>query len=243
MIIQPPVIAHRGASAHAPENTLAAFLAAKKLGINWVEFDVMLSQDHEAVVIHDFDLKRTTNSSGLVSETSLSILKTLDAGSWFNSAFADQKIPTFKEVIALLNEHKLAANVEIKSQPGMGQLAVQKIMEIIQTNWAPDHIPPLISSFSLEITRAVRAYSATCSLGWLMDTWQSDWKKTCDELNCISVHVNQNILNADRVKQIKNAHKQLLCYTVDDPLRAKELFSWGVDAVFSNAPDSICSIL
>src|SRR5438552_7543288 len=88
------IIAHRGASALAPENTLAAFHKAKEIGAKWVEFDCMLASCGEVVVIHDETLDRTTNGLGRVIDYPYSYLKTLNAGSWFNPIFADEKIPT-----------------------------------------------------------------------------------------------------------------------------------------------------
>src|SRR5438445_1086012 len=112
------LIAHRGASALAPENTLAAFRKAGEIGAKWVEFDVMLAADGEAVVIHDDTLDRTTNAKGNVCDYPYSYLQTLDAGSWFNPQFSHEKIPTLAEVIGVLRHCKLAANIEIKPSVG-----------------------------------------------------------------------------------------------------------------------------
>jgi glycerophosphoryl diester phosphodiesterase len=101
--ISPPIIAHRGASAYAPENTIAAFLKAYELGVRWVEFDIMLTADNQAVVIHDETLDRTTNGTGLISECTYDQIKTLDAGIKFGPKFANQKIPLLEEVILKLN--------------------------------------------------------------------------------------------------------------------------------------------
>ena len=84
----PPVIGHRGAAAYAPENTLAGFVKAAEQGVTWVEFDVRLTRDGVPVLIHDDDLDRTTEGSGLVANATLKQIKELDAGSWFGAAFA-----------------------------------------------------------------------------------------------------------------------------------------------------------
>lgn len=238
-VIQPPVIAHRGASAYAPENTLAAFLKAKELGIQWVEFDVMLTKEGEVVVIHDETLDRTTNCQGRVCDFSFDYISTLDAGSWFNKSFAQEKILSFKQLIDFLAEHHLAANVEIKAQQGQEEKTVKNVLKNLADHWQPFMLPPLVSSFSLDILRFVRRYSATCWLGLLMDEWHEDWERICDELSCISVNVNHQILTPQRAQQILATQRKILCYTVDDPARAHELFSWGVHAVFSNMPDRI----
>lgn len=232
MLIHPPIIAHRGASRYAPENTLAAFRKAKELGARWVEFDVMLSKDHEAVVIHDDTLERTTNGSGNVSDHTCVALKKLDAGSWFSPEFANEKIPTFLEVIQLLNELQLCANVEIKPLPGKEKITAEKTLSIIQAHWPRTLPAPLISSFSRIALETVRNLSSDSLLGFLMDEWLPDWQIVCDQLQCVSVHVDQKILTPDLARQIKATQRLLLAYTVNALDRAKALFSAGVDAIF-----------
>jgi glycerophosphoryl diester phosphodiesterase len=231
---QVPVIAHRGASRYAPENTLSAFSKAKQLGAQWVEFDVMLSLDGESIVIHDETLERTTNGRGMVGDYSYPDLKRLDAGSWFDLQFSDEKIPTFKEVILCLQANQLAANVEIKPLPGQDEQTATKVLADIRDHWTVDMMPPLISSFSVLALRTVRQLSPDALIGLLVDEWFEGWEAICDELQCVSVHVNQQILNADNVYRIKSQNRFVLSYTVNDPNRAKTLFAFGVDAVFSD---------
>lgn len=239
LFIEPTVIAHRGASAYAPENTLSAFLKAKEFGAHWVEFDVMLTADHEVVVIHDEELDRTTNGSGRVCDYSYQDLKKLDAGSWFNPSFSGEKIPSLREVIAFLHKYQLAANIEIKAFPGQEDLTVKKVLSVVKQCWKTDMPVPFVSSFSLPVLRFVRQYSSTCLLGFLMDTWLSDWEMLCDELNCISVNINEKILTQENIKQIKATGRLVLAYTVNNLPRAQELFGWGVGAVFTDVPDKI----
>jgi len=93
------VIAHRGATGYAPENTLPAIKKAIGLGANYIEIDVHQSKDEAVVVIHDYSVDRTTNGSGKVLDLTLEELKTLDAGSWYDSSFAGTQIPTLDEAI------------------------------------------------------------------------------------------------------------------------------------------------
>lgn len=233
--ISPPVIAHRGASAFAPENTLAAFMKAKTLGFSWVEFDVMQAGSGELVVIHDETLERTTNGLGLVSETTYQEIKALDAGSWFSAAFADEKIPTLESVLALLQQHQLAANIEIKALDGHEAETAQKVLSLIQSY----SMPVLISSFSHAILYEVRKQSATVPLGFLMHEWENNWRGVAQQLHCVAVNVNEEILSAERVSEIKASGFFLAAYTVNQLDRAKQLFAWGVDAVFSDCPQDM----
>lgn len=233
--IAPPVFAHRGASYYAPENTMAAFAKAYELGIQWLEFDVMLTADQQVVVIHDETLDRTTNGTGEVHQYRYAELQQLDAGSWFGSAFSGQRIPLLKDVIHWMQQHQMKANIELKAQPGQEQLIAKQVLAIIgQTS--QNH---LISSFSHGILYAVRNLDADCWIGLLMDEWLNDWHVICEELNAVSVHTNHDIINPERVAAIKSTQRPVYCYTVNDRNRAQELFSWGVDAVYSDCPDKI----
>ena len=234
--IKPPIIAHRDASALAPENTLSAFLKAKQLGMNWLEFDVMLAACGEVIVFHDETLNRTTNGSGNVVEHTYAYLQTLDAGSWFNPIFAGEKIPTLRETLIFLLNNQLSANIEIKALPGQEEKLVNLVLEMIEDY---QEIPLLISSFSLRSLQFGRKKSQTLSIGFLMDEWQSDWKIICDELNAVAVDVNQTILNPQRIQEIKSSQRLLLTYTVNDPVRAETLILWGADAVFSDCPEQL----
>lgn len=237
LVINPPVIAHRGASLYAPENTISAFKIAKKLGLQWVEFDVMLAKCGEAVVIHDEILTRTTNGKGHVNDYSYEYLKNLDAGSWFHPQFSFEKIPTLKEVIRFLIQEGLYANIEIKAQDDLAHKAVEKILEVIRKEKLNDYFPPLISSFSRTILKHIRADSNDWLLGFLMDEWQTDWDVFCKDYLCASVNVNETLLNADKVREIKASNRLLTAYVVNDIARANTLFALGVDAIFSDCPD------
>ncbi len=239
----PPVIAHRGASNLAPENTLSAFVKAAATGAKWVEFDVMLAACGEAVVIHDETLERTTNGTGNVSDHPYSYLRTLDAGSWFHPRFANERIPTFKEVIAVIEAHGLNANVEIKALPGLEDQTVRKVLSDIENYWPKDATPPLISSFSMEALKLVRAYSPPALIAILIHEWFEAWYDYTEALSCVSLDINHEILDADKVKLIKATDRFLLCYTVNNPQRALELFSWGVDAVFTDQVNVIMKAL
>ena len=238
-MIDPPVFAHRGASFYAPENTFAAFDKAKELGIRWLEFDVMLTADEHVVVIHDETLNRTTNMKGDVNHFLLSEVEKADAGSWFNIEFNQQRVPLLGDVMRWMRDNHMAANIEIKALPGKEVLTAKKVLSLIQENWTEDMLPAVVSSFSLDILYAVRQLDSEVCLGLLMDEWLEDWEKIADELQCVSVHPNQKLMSAERALAIKKTQRLLFCYTVNDAARAHELFSYGVDAVYSDCPDQV----
>jgi glycerophosphoryl diester phosphodiesterase len=230
----PPLIAHRGASNLAPENTLAAFRKAYELGAKWVEFDVMLSSDGEAVVIHDETLDRTTSGHGEVAAVSYQAILKLDAGSWFCPAFANEKVPTLKEVIEFLREHNMTANVEIKAVPGQEAQVVKKVLADIKEHWGSEMHPPLISSFSMPILLQVREQDPDAMIGVLIHEWFDGWQEVCDALACRSVNLNADIITASALQVIKSRDRAVLVYTVNQAGLALKLFDDGVDAVFTD---------
>jgi glycerophosphoryl diester phosphodiesterase len=122
------IIAHRGAALIAPENTIASFRAAKKLGADGIEFDVHMSIDGELVVIHDATLQRTTNGAGQIADNEWRSIQTLDAGGWFDSSFSGERIPCLAEVLALSD---LRFEIEIK---GFGANFLDRVIEQLRTS-------------------------------------------------------------------------------------------------------------
>ena len=116
------VMAHRGFSSKAPENTMSAFIQALEAGAEGIELDVHLTGDGEVVVIHDHTLERTTSGSGPVSEMTLAEVQRFDAGAWFSQEFAGEKVPSLREVLELVKEHNVLLNVETKAALGYEQL-------------------------------------------------------------------------------------------------------------------------
>ncbi len=237
--IIPPVIAHRGASAYAPENTMPAFLKAKQLGAKWLEFDVQLTKDNELVIFHDDELDRTSNGSGYLWEHTLAELKALDVGRWYTKDFAGTKILTLSEVLSFLQKENMAANIEIKAREGDEKFMAEKVVPLIQNFFNQNPFPFLVSSFNPTALSAIRKLTLDFPLGTLMDQWHPEWQMICESLNCISVNVNHEILTRERCQEIIRTNRRLLAYTVNEVDRAHELFSWGVHAVFSDCPDKI----
>jgi glycerophosphoryl diester phosphodiesterase len=231
------VIGHRGASAYAPENTIAAFDKALALGCKYLEFDVMLSADGEPFVFHDDKLKRTTNGKGEIGLVSAEYLQTLDAGKWFSRRFSGEKIPHFSEVLQWLNFSNVQANIEIKPYPGKSEETTVAVLSHINRYWPQTKELPLISSFDLSALHLCRSLSPEMPLGLLMHEWDKDCLSKAKDLQCYSLHFHKRALTAERVKQVKEQGYAVLVYTVNRRRLANKLFDWGVDAVFSDYPD------
>lgn len=235
----PKIIGHRGAAALAPENTLGGFRKAKQAGAGWVEFDVRITRDSRLAVIHDADLERTTNGRGSVADCDMAELGALDAGSWFEAGggYAGERVPSLEEALEILGDLGLGANIEVKPTPGREHEAGRCAARIAARSGRRDAGLPLLSSFSPEVLEAAREASAELPLGLLLSRLAPGWESAARALGCFSLHCNHKALNRARARQIKDEGLALLVYTVNEPARARELISWGVDSVITDVPD------
>jgi glycerophosphoryl diester phosphodiesterase len=232
------VIGHRGAAAHAPENTLAGLRRAKALGCSWVEFDVRLTGDGALVLCHDPLLDRTTSGSGLVSATSLAAIRQCDAGSWFAPGFAGERVPTLDEALLLAAELELGANVEIKSDRGREYATAAAVACAVQRlrGRAP---AVLVSSFLPPALAALRSRAPQIPRAALFRLVPRGWSVVVRRLGATMIGADHRRLRPRRIAAIRAAGYPLAAYTVNDPARARLLFDWGVTSVFSDAPDII----
>ncbi|MCX7117121.1 MAG: glycerophosphodiester phosphodiesterase [Legionellales bacterium] len=231
------IIAHRGATAYAPENTLIAFEKARAMGSQMIEFDVMLSADGKAFVFHDDELRRTTNGRGEFALTPSEVLHQLDAGRWFSKSHVSEKIPTLHDAIQWLTATGLHANIEIKPSPGRTEETTIAVLTHINRFWPEDKKWPLISSFDGKALALSRSIVPEIPLGLLVDEWREDWIKEAQDLQCVSVHLSRRCVSEKRIASIKNQGYVAYVYTVNCKRQAERLFRWGVDAVFSDYPD------
>ncbi len=231
----PPVIGHRGAAAHAPENTRRGFRLAKALGCRWVEFDVRLAADGGLAVIHDATLERTTDGIGRVIDKRIDELAALDAGDGTG-------VPTLAETLDQLAHLELGAKVEVKAEGP--EAAVVGALTALACDAARRRYGSvlLISSFSPEALAAARGAAADVPRGLLRDGPGRDWREAARRLGCVSLHVQARWADKVLAEAAHDAGLKLLAYTVNDPSRARALFQAGVDSLFSDAPDAILAV-
>ena len=237
----PRVIAHRGGGRLAPENTLAAIRKGHALGFRGVEFDVMLSADAVPVLIHDETLERTTGGRGAVAETQSDALAMLDAGSWFSPAYAGEAVPRFDAAARLCASLRLWANVEIKPAQGHERETGRCAARVAAEAWAdaPVALAPLLSSFQTAALETAREAAPQLARGLLFDAVPPDWRAQLEALACVSLHCNQEKLDEGLARAVREAGYGLAVWTVNDPDIARRLFSWGVDAIFTDRLDLI----
>ena len=229
------VIAHRGASKKAPENTFSAFNQALAENSAWIECDVTAASCGTPIIFHDDSLERTTNGAGLIHAKPYVELAELDAGAWFAPQFSGEKIPTLAALVDWLLTNTVSVNIELKPRVGEEAMLVTSVLTTMKPLLESNRL--LFSSFSVEALRALRQQDPNCRIGLLLHAWNPDWEALVDELACRSVHLNCELVTPDTINAIKTRGLALLTYTVNDRETAKALLAQGVDAIFSDHPD------
>jgi glycerophosphoryl diester phosphodiesterase len=236
------VAGHRGAKLRAPENTIAGFRAAKRLGAGWVELDAKLTRDGIPVVIHDETLERTTDGAGRVESATLKEIRWLDAGRWFAPEYAGEKVPTLAEALEAIAAEGMGVNVEIKPCPGRERATAEASIKVIREVWPKTSPAPIISSFHPLSLEAAQAAAPELPRGFLLEDRHPEWRSVAERLECKAIHPKWSSLTADWVDQIRKAGYACLTWTVNDPVAAKRLFDWGVDCIITDAPDLIVPV-
>jgi glycerophosphoryl diester phosphodiesterase len=239
----PKVIGHRGAKAYAPENTLSSIHAAADMGIEWVEIDVKLTADGEAIIFHDEELDRTTNGSGLVRNTKLQDIRELDAGSWFSESYIGEKIPTLDEALEVILNRGLGLNLEIKPCEGREVETAEVALDILTRVWPDDVAPPLLSSFQAVSLETAMHMIESYPRGMLFEEHQENWQDIMEYLAASTLNIDGRKVTQDQIEEYLEYRKPILCYTINDPILAKRLINWGVDSLFSDNPDVIRDVV
>ncbi|MDR9402931.1 MAG: glycerophosphodiester phosphodiesterase family protein [Halothece sp. Uz-M2-17] len=229
------LIAHRGYSAIAPENTLASFQAALEQPIIGVEFDVHLSRDGIPVVIHDATVERTTNGQGNIAAKTLTELQSLDAGSWFDPSFSQETIPRLDEVLELFSASSVYLYIELKYPQTWLPESAQKLLTLLQT-WR-DRCT--VVSFDHDFINAVRGQWPQCAIGYgIADPKQytEDYLKTLDLTNAAIVPHFSLVLTSPHLTStlLEKNHLEIVPWTVDEVAVAEKLSDFNLSKIISN---------
>lgn len=245
------VVAHRGVSAEAPENTLAAFERAVELGIP-LELDVHLSQDGQLVVIHDGDLSRTTSGEGEVSETTVAQLATLDAGSDFDARFADEHVPTLQEVFDLV-QGRVVIMIEVKAGKGADAETLGKaVAQIVRENKLEQR--SMVMSFSPFVMEQVRLAAPELIRGQLYGSFEGSTLKRYERFLLRKLAFNKRVVPdvllmehvVARPAYLRRMHRKgyrLFAWTIDDPERQRVLREMGIDGIITNDPAPLLTVV
>jgi glycerophosphoryl diester phosphodiesterase len=235
----PRFAAHRGAGKLAPENTLAALKHGHALGYRMAEFDVKLSADGVAFLLHDATLQRTTNGSGRADALAWRELAQLDAGAWHSRPFAGEPLPTLGAVAAFCRVNDVAVNVEIKPTPGRERETGAAVALDASVFWSDSSPPPLLSSFSELSLAAAQETVPDLPRAYLFSRLPADWRERCMALGCVAIDVKHTALRPKIVGEAHALGLAVVTWTVNDPVRAKLLAQWGVDTIITDAVDRV----
>jgi glycerophosphoryl diester phosphodiesterase len=230
----PSHIAHRGGGRLAPENTLAAMRVGRAHGFRMVEFDVKLSADGVAVLMHDDNVDRTSNGHGPARDKPYAELAQLDAGNWHSAEYTGEPVPTFTAVARYAIANGIACNVEIKPCPGRDAQTGEAVARLAAQLWAGQALAPLVSSFSETALEAARRAAPALPRALLVSRVPADWQARLRQYGCAGLNINQKDATEDLVRAVHDAGYRIAAWTVNAPDRAQQLLSWGVDAIFTD---------
>lgn len=233
---RPTIFAHRGASAYAPENTLAAFELAVRQKAHAIELDAKLCADGHVVVIHDPSLKRTTGADGLVRQTPLAALRELEAGAHFDISFQGEKIPTLAEVFENVG-HKIFINVELTNYTSPRDNLPEKVCELVQKYGLSDCV--LFSSFNPNALIRAHRVLPQVPLGLLTLAGTSGALARSLLGRLIphqALHPELSDATAALIRRTQRSGRRVHVYTVNQRQDMRRLFSQGVDGIFTDDP-------
>ena len=235
------IVAHRGYSSKAPENTLAAFKLAWEAGADACELDLYLTKDGKVVILHDKDTKRTTGVSKVVPESTLEELRTLDAGLWKGEAWKGEKLPTLEESLATMPVGNKRFYLEIKCGPEVVP-ALSQILEL----WKPRSSQLAVITFNGAAAAATKKAMPWLKVYLLVGGKDKDKKPRTDVTPFIEQAKKDGLDGLDLgkdwpwseafVKQIRDAGLGVLVWTVNDAAEAKRLAALGVEGITTDDP-------
>ena len=240
------VIAHRGFSGVAPENTLAAFRKAIDVGADMFELDVLLSKDGRVVVIHDDTLERTTDGEGAVSARTLEELRALDAGSWFAPEFNRERIPTLEETLELAKD-RILVNIEIKTEAVTDRAQggiVDKTLELVRRLGMMDQI--VISSFDPRALAHARELDPGVKTASLYDAERQEHlspEEVMAEVASNGFNLSRKQVDESIVEACHRLGRPVAVYTVNEIPEMQRVLDLGADAIFTDYPDRLLEVL
>ncbi|WP_371529813.1 glycerophosphodiester phosphodiesterase family protein [Streptomyces sp. NBC_01283] len=251
---RPLVVAHRGASAYAPENTFAAIDKAADMGFRWVENDVQRTKDGELVIVHDDTLTRTTNVEQVfpgrapwkVKDFTAAEIARLDAGSWFSPKYAGQRVPTLKQYMNRVSRNHQSLVFEFKKPELYPGIEKQGLAVLRKTGWLDKHHVKsklVIQSFSADSVKKVHKLRPDVKTGFLGTPAVADlpkYAKFADQINSTHGSISREYVAA--IHATKGPHRkrlEIFTWTVNDAATARKVAGFRVDGIITNTPDVV----
>lgn len=235
---KPMILAHRGARKVAPENTLAAFKKAIKLGFDGIEMDVVLTKDKVPIVFHGNDLSHSTRENGFIHEMTSSDIFKVDAGSTFEEKFKGEKIPTLAETLDLFKDTNMLINIELKNQPGKKNGIETAVAEMIYNYGFQDKV--LISSFSPLMLRRFSKISPKIPSALLIGPHPFFFLKTLLSANMLKVTAINPVFQYTSERLVNFAHTmnwRVFTWTINTRQEYKRAVEMGVDGIITDEPE------
>lgn len=238
------IIAHRGLSAIAPENTMNSFQPMTEYNLQWFETDVTITADAQPVILHDATLNRTTNLEGDVSSKPYHVIEQADAGSWFSPRFAHANILTLDDLVDFVNQTHLNLNLELKGISGpKGSLLAENLIKKLVPALAKidDQVQILISSFNpvmlLNMHQAAPNYDY--AVLYDHDTFTNDWQLIADACGAKYIHIDQCDATPENIQNIHDRGFKVNVYTVNSQADIERLEQAGVDGIFTDIANQL----
>lgn len=235
-IVNSPILAHRGASAFAPENTIEAVELAARMGATWIETDVQLTADGKLVMIHDKRLERTTNGKGYVAKHNLSDIQSLDAGGWFADRFRGLRPPTLGEFVECIISNGLNLQLELKETSGREHELVDAVCDALKRIWPFDERSLFLSGFSERCLRRAAERMPHIPRALTTVYVPQDPDGLAEEIGVQIMHVQDEFTDADAIRTIRQSSVEFAVATVNDRERAQELLDAGVQSILTDNP-------
>jgi glycerophosphoryl diester phosphodiesterase len=235
-MLQPLIYAHRGASAHAPENTISAFLLAIEHGADGIEFDIKVTRDGRVIVLHDQTLQRTTTGSGDLKNSTFDELRKLDAGSKFSTKFSNEKIPTLEEVFEAVR-NRIGINIELTNYATPGDDLIEKVAKILAT--VKDTSKVMFSSFNWGNLKKARKLCPEIPCGLLSLPGIAGWFSRSYFTRNVpheAIHPYFAAVNRNNVKSWHQQGYKVNIWTVNEPIEMLRLKDIGVDMIMTDDP-------
>lgn len=252
-MITPLIIGHRGASAVAPENTMAAFREAIAAGADGIEFDVRLTRDGVPVVIHDGSLRRTAGLSQRVADLDWSEIRRVDVGSWFTrrkslptGTFAEEMVPSLEELFELFQSNDLKLYLEMKCDSAAEYRPLAKACcELIEKKDFKGRV--MIECFQLEALKIVKEIDSNISTVALFEPTVTDPSLLLDrsiinkatEIGATALALHHRLARKSLAEKAKDAGMHVAVWTVDDPSWVEKARTIGIDALIANDPATL----
>lgn len=232
----PIIFAHRGASAHAPENTIPAFELALAQGADAIELDAKLTADGQVVVFHDATVDRITEGTGRLVQKTFADLRSLDAGRRFSDQFRGTKIPTLEEVFEAVGK-KIFINVELTNYAAPRDALVEKVCALVKKHGLEKSV--IFSSFFVSNLKQAERFLPEVPRGLLaLKGWIGAWARSFifSFGEYAALHPYLTDVNVQQVSRVHQLKRRIHVWTVNKPEDIARLNAWGVDGIFTDDP-------